>query len=149
MDSISLKEFRDDPLLSSSARLGNGKRNHVSQNSQSKPSKKRSKYGAQRVCIDGIWFDSRLEGARYVELKLESRQGHIVNLRLQKSYELKVNDVLVSRYIADFVYMRDGIEVVEDTKGHKTPEYKIKKSLMKAIYDIDIFETTRDTIRRR
>jgi hypothetical protein len=31
--------------------------------------------------------------------------------------------------------------VVEDTKGMRTPVYRLKKKIMKALYDIDILET--------
>ena len=46
------------------------------------------------------------------------------------------------RYRADFAYtLRDGREVVEDVKGVRTPEYKIKKKLMLWIHGIEIKET--------
>jgi hypothetical protein len=59
------------------------------------------------------------------------------------SYKLEINGILICTYIADLVYWRTGKpkEIVEDVKGVRTPEYKIKKKLMKAIYGIDIFET--------
>ena len=44
-------------------------------------------------------------------------------------------------YVADFVYIEDGKEVVEDSKGKKTREYQIKKKLMLWRYGIEIKET--------
>ncbi len=45
------------------------------------------------------------------------------------------------RYIADFVYYRDGKRVVEDCKGVKTAEYKLKKKLMAYVNHINIEES--------
>ena len=50
----------------------------------------------------------------------------------------------ICAYIADFRYKRedkDGVwhEIVEDAKGVETPEFKLKKKLMKACLDIEIF----------
>jgi hypothetical protein len=48
------------------------------------------------------------------------------------------------RYIADFVYIRDGRQVVEDAKSphlRKDPVYRLKKHLMKSVHGIDIVET--------
>lgn len=45
------------------------------------------------------------------------------------------------KYIADFVYRQDGKTIVEDCKGMRTPEYKIKRKLMLWRYNIKILET--------
>jgi hypothetical protein len=75
------------------------------------------------------------------------RFGEARNLRLQVPYKLEVNGSLICKYIADFVYeerQRDGSwrEHVEDVKGFKTPEYKLKAKLMKAVHGIIVRETT-------
>lgn len=44
-------------------------------------------------------------------------------------------------YVADFVYIENGKTVVEDAKGVKTPEYRIKRKLMLERYGIKIKET--------
>jgi hypothetical protein len=104
------------------------------------PKKKKSKYNAIKVKIDGIVFDSQLEGNRYIELKQLLSLGVIEDLETHKKYPLVVNGIEITTYEADFVYKKDGKEIVEDTKGFLTKEYKIKKKLMKAIYDKDIVE---------
>ena len=38
---------------------------------------KRSKYGAKRMCVDGMWFDSIAEGKFYGTLQLRKRAGEI------------------------------------------------------------------------
>lgn len=108
--------------------------------SRGSKAKKTSKYNAKKVRIDGILFDSKLEGNRYLELKQLLSLGVISDLETHKKYPLIVNGLEVTTYEADFVYKKDGTEVVEDTKGFLTKEYKIKKKLMKAIYDKDIIE---------
>ena len=45
------------------------------------------------------------------------------------------------RYVADFVYLENGIEVVEDCKGVRTKEYVIKRKLMLFLKGIRIRET--------
>ena len=40
--------------------------------------KKGNKYNAKRTEVDGIWFDSKLEAERYIELKLLQAQREVV-----------------------------------------------------------------------
>lgn len=103
---------------------------------------KRSKYGNRRTIVDGITFDSAREAQRYGELKLLQRVGVVEDLQLQKRYALHVNGILIGTYVADFAYRstRDDAFVVEDAKGVRTRDYKLKKKLMKAIYGVDIVE---------
>lgn len=100
-----------------------------------------SKYHARRTQIDGIFFDSMGEASRYQELRLNEHAGQISNLRCHVKYALDVNRVRVGYYEADFVYVENGKEIVEDFKGVRTPVYRLKKKMMKAIYGIEIFET--------
>lgn len=103
----------------------------------------RQKYGAKPTTVDGIRFASRLEAARYGELKLMERAGMIRELVTQKRYPLVVGGVLVATYVADFVYVdAQGQTVVEDTKSPptQTAEYRIKRRLMLALHCITISE---------
>lgn len=107
----------------------------------------RSKYGNKKVATaDGV-FDSQKEYKRWVQLKLMERAGIIQNLTRQQTFELIPKQraggktIRACNYIADFVYIQDGKTIVEDTKGVKTKEYKIKKKLMLWRYGIDIKET--------
>ncbi len=118
-----------------------------------------SKYKARKTCIDGIWFDSKKESQRYVYLRDAQKRGDIRNLRMQVKYTLipaqyetdrigrmagKIRGRLLERevsYIADFVYIdENGVEVVEDVKGMRTPSYKIKRKLMLYMHGIRITE---------
>lgn len=102
----------------------------------------RAKYGNKKVSIDGKKFDSKAEGARYVELKRLQEGGVISGLKTQEAFALPVNGALICKYLADFVYVDvDGNRVVEDVKGGPvTPVYTLKKKLMKAIHGIEIQE---------
>lgn len=104
-------------------------------------------------------FDSRKEFNRWRELQILEAAGRIENLRRQVPFELipeqRELDVLGPRggrkpgkliersckYIADFVYRQDGKTIVEDCKGMRTPEYKIKRKLMLWRHGIRILET--------
>lgn len=107
----------------------------------------RSKYGAKKATVNGITFDSKKEANRYMELALLERGGKISNLERQVKFELipsqRMDGKVVERachYVADFVYIENGTKVVEDAKGFKTPEYKIKKKLMLWVHSIRIKE---------
>ena len=102
-----------------------------------------SKYNAVATEVEGIKFHSKREATRYQELKLMERAGEIKDLQLQVKYSLDVNGVHIANYFSDFNYWdyRFCQVIVEDTKGVKTGVYSLKKKLMKACHDIDIFET--------
>lgn len=102
---------------------------------------RRGKYGNKKTEVDGRMFDSKREANRYGELKLLEKDGQIINLQCQRTYRLEVNGILVCKYIADFVYGEGGKLVVEDTKGHRTREYILKKKLMRAVHGIEIRES--------
>ena len=104
---------------------------------------KNNKYGARKTTFMGIKFDSKWEGERYLYLKSLERAGTIRDLELQVRFNLMVNDQKICAYIADFCYERedkDGVwhYIVDDAKGVETPEFKLKKKLMKACLGIDI-----------
>lgn len=123
--------------------------------------KKKSKYNNVKTIVDGIPFDSIKEANRYRELKLLKQKGEIARLELQPVYKLIINNVLICKYKADFRYLQrkepelyagnplsknktvyNSVSlVIEDVKGMKTPVYRLKKKLMKAIYNIEIKET--------
>jgi hypothetical protein len=95
------------------------------------------KYGAKRTEVDGIKFMSQSEANRYVELKLLERSGQIQNLSLQPRFTLQEGFLNVDtlekerkiEYVADFMYTENNETIVEDVKGMKTADYKIKRKL--------------------
>jgi hypothetical protein len=96
-----------------------------------------SKYKAKKTEIDGITFDSKSEARRYEELKLLQRGGAIKHLSLQPRFMLQEGFVNIHtgkkeraiEYVADFMYLEGGKVIVEDVKGMKTTDYKIKRKL--------------------
>ena len=106
---------------------------------QAKP--KPAKYRNKPQVVDGERFDSKKEAQRWHELQLEWRAGRISRPRRQVAFSLSVNGEHVGKYVADFVYVRDGERVVEDTKGARTELYRLKRKLMLACHGILVLET--------
>lgn len=100
-----------------------------------------SKYGSRKTEVDGYIFDSKMEAARYNDLKLLERSGEIKSLIVHPVIPLVVNGKRIGRYIADFSYYQDDKKIVEDVKGARTAVYMLKKRLVNAIYGIEILET--------
>lgn len=121
-----------------------------------------NKYHNRKVTTsDGIQHDSQKEARRWCELRLLERAGKITDLQRQVEFELipaqyesyeryskkggKLADGmrLAERkcsYVADFVYIENGVKVVEDTKGVKTKDYIIKRKLMLYVHHVRIKE---------
>jgi hypothetical protein len=108
-----------------------------------------NKFGNKKTVVDGITFDSKKEAKRYQELKLLERAKIIRNLMLQQvfelipSVELNGRKTQPMRYVADFTYFddsKDGEFIVEDVKGFRTKEYKMKRHLMKWKHNIEVLE---------
>ena len=120
-----------------------------------------SKYKSRKTVVDGIAFDSAKEARRWKELQILERAGQIQDLERQVKFilipaqyetvkrynkdgkRLKDWRRIAERecaYIADFMYRENGVRVVEDTKGFKTPDYIIKRKLMLFIHGIRVRE---------
>ena len=118
----------------------------------------KNKYKNKKVHTPDGDFDSMREFKRWNVLKKAEESGDIQELRRQVPFELiphqeletprtrkgKSHTVqkteLAVKYFADFTYKVDGKLVVEDTKGVRTPEYVIKRKLMKWVHGIEIVE---------
>lgn len=102
--------------------------------------KKKTKYGNKKTIYDEITFDSIVEKDRYILLRKKEEEGKIQGLKLQKRYLLqeafkyKGKSIRAIHYIADFYYIEDEEEVVEDVKGVLTEVFKIKQKMFKYIY---------------
>lgn len=107
----------------------------------------RSKYRSRKVKRDGMIFDSIKECKRFCELSQLEKAGAVTDLRRQVAFTLlpsqRIDGKVVERpvkYIADFVYEKDGAKVVEDTKGFKTTDYILKRKMMLYFHGIKIKE---------
>ena len=97
-----------------------------------------SKYNAKKVTYNNLQFDSKFELTFFIYLQELLKQGKISNLERQKSYELLprqtdskgkflYHPVL---YKSDFEYDDvQGVHHTVDTKGFKTPDFRIKQKL--------------------
>ncbi len=99
-----------------------------------------NKFGNKAVWIDNHRFPSVLEGNRYLVLKDAAARGEINELEIQIDFVLEHNGVHICKYIADFRYRKGDQTVIEDTKGKRTDEYRIKANLMLALLGIKIRE---------
>lgn len=108
-------------------------------------------FGTKKVEFEGITFDSAYERDRYRVLREAQKRGHISDLRLQVVFtvipkqtelvevKLKTKTKIVEKfcehpvtYSADFVYVKDGKEIIEDQKGGwLTEDYVLKRKMMR------------------
>lgn len=110
------------------------------------------KYHAKQKTVDGIVFPSTKQANRYLELKLLERAGEIQNLKtdethkadltfeLQPKFRTKTGlAIRAIKYIGDFRYTENGIDIVEDAKGFKTKIFRLKYKMMLYLYpDIEL-----------
>lgn len=96
----------------------------------------RSKYGAKKIVVDGIKFDSKDEAAYYQYLLKQKAQGKILNFELQPKYELQPSfkkngkTYRAITYAPDFlIYHLDGSEELIDVKGMSTQQGEMRKKL--------------------
>jgi len=110
----------------------------------------KSKYKNKKTVINGLKFDSKKEGMRYLDLLEKLNLGQISGLELQPQFELQPKykkdgkTIRALVYKADFAYYdKDGNYIVEDVKGSKyclTDHYKIKKKIFEYKYPYKIKE---------
>jgi hypothetical protein len=104
-----------------------------------------SKYKNTRCEANGIKFDSKAERLRYMELARLERLGVIRALELQPrftlldKFESNGTKYRAITYVADFRYLTDNKDVVEDVKGVETKEYLLKRKLFLSQRDLDVF----------
>ena len=125
------------------------------------------KYKNKKVCVNGLYFDSKKEAKRFMQLLEKQQNGEISSLQTQvkyvlipsqyESYErygkkgqkLKDGRKMVEReyaYIAEFVYIDNasGETVVEDVKGYRRDGayniFTIKRKLMLYLKGIKVNE---------
>lgn len=100
-----------------------------------------NKYGAKKVIVDEIQFDSVLESRYYKELKSLQENDKILFFRIQPRYMLQdpfEKDGKKYRqidYIADFeIHHKDGSIETVDVKGFETEAFLLKKKLFENKY---------------
>lgn len=107
-----------------------------------------SKYRNKPTVVDGIRWASKKQALRYRELRMLESIGMIRNLKWEQTFALKVRDILICKYRADFVYeeLVDSAwyEIVEDVEGQRDGNpyrlFKIKAALMLGLLNIVVRE---------
>ena len=112
--------------------------------SNGKVAQNRSKYKNRKVERGGVRYDSAKEAKRAFDLELKQRAGEVSELKRQVKFILQESFKIPSKktkqgfetikeiaYIADFTYFMGGQFYIEDVKGYKTPEYKIKAKMLR------------------
>lgn len=95
---------------------------------------------AKQFKIVGYRCGSKFEAERIRDLILEQKVGTISDLTLQRAFPLSypspTGPIVLGNYIADAVYLRNGVMVVEDVKGMpgRTQLYAWKKKHWEAQY---------------
>lgn len=96
----------------------------------------RSKYGAKKIVIDGITFDSKDEGKYYLYLKELKAKDKILNFERQPKYELQPSFKKYGKthraitYAPDFlIYHLDGSEELIDVKGTETQQGNMRRKM--------------------
>lgn len=97
------------------------------------------KYKNEPVVIDGMRFDSKLEGRRYEELKALQRVGKIRYFLRQVPFHLPGN----LRFVVDFQIhwgsgLFDGGVTYEDAHGADTRIKTMKLKQVKALYGVEV-----------
>lgn len=102
----------------------------------------RSKYGAKRTELDGIWFASKAESQEYARLKQRQMAHEIYGLKLQPEFPVVIGGKTICRYRADFEFYDRPTNKrhILDVKGVRTAVYRLKKKLVEALYSIEIEE---------
>ncbi|HLO11515.1 MAG TPA: DUF1064 domain-containing protein [Pseudoneobacillus sp.] len=104
-----------------------------------------SKFGAKKVTIDGIKFDSKMEADYYLVLLKSKELGLIKDFELQPKFELQESFRKRGKlfrkieYRADFKVISNNDEVViVDVKGFETTDFKIKRKLFEKKYPYEL-----------
>lgn len=109
----------------------------------------RNKYRNVKTVVDGIEFSSKKEALYYMHYSVLEKLGDIKDLKLQPRFNFPINGENVRyveskremAYVADFSFIdNENVYRVVDAKGFKTPDYKIKRALMKAVHGIEVEE---------
>jgi hypothetical protein len=95
-----------------------------------------NKFGARKVTVDGVTYDSAGEAALANEIALMIRAGELLYAQRQVSvplFGLHGHEICVHRL--DFVVtLPSGAVEVWEFKGFETPEWKLKRKLFESCY---------------
>lgn len=118
------------------------------------PAESTSKYRNVKCEWQGELFDSKHEMEDWILLKAREAAREISDLLRQQEFPLycpvyvngengrtQIGNTQVCSYIADFTYLEHGQRIVQDSKGHRTREYLLKRKWLERQEGIVIRET--------
>lgn len=113
------------------------------------PTPKPSKYRNVKCEWQGEKFDSKHELEDWLLLKAREELGEISELRRQVPFPLYCPvrrsaasaNMQVSEYRADFVFVENGNQIIQDSKGKRTKEYLLKRKWLALQEGIEIRES--------
>lgn len=119
--------------------------------SSAPPPEKKPKYrNNAKATVGDQRFDSEREARDWVVLRDREQRGEISNLQRQVTFTLYApclageqhgQNIEVCTYTPDFVYIEDGRKVVQDSKGVRTREYRMKRRWLEIQEGIVVRET--------
>lgn len=98
---------------------------------------------SKSIIVDGYKFDSLAEERRYQELMLLFKAGDITHPEVHPRFILfptfknkAGKTVRGAHYTADFMYMENGVIIVEDVKtaASRTQAYQLRQRLFQHLY---------------
>jgi hypothetical protein len=97
---------------------------------------RKSKFNAKMREYNGVMYHSIREAKYAEQLDWQVKGGAIKNWERQVKLDLKVNGVLICRYVVDFkvINKMGGVELHE-VKGFETADWKLKWKLLEALRD--------------
>ncbi len=105
-------------------------------------SRSKSKYRNKRTANgDGTFSDSKKEARIDADMMSLKKNRDVVRVERKERFPIVLNGIKICVYEADWtVYYKNGTKEVFDAKGVLTPVYKLKKKLMRALFNIEIKE---------
>lgn len=103
--------------------------------------RRRNKFNAVKVTVDGETFDSKREAELYHQFEMLERAGAISELIRQPKFDLIVDGIKIASYRADWSYIEKGARHVVDVKSEATAkkrDFVIIRKLMRACHGIEV-----------
>jgi hypothetical protein len=95
----------------------------------------KGKYNAMRCFYNGVYYDSTFEANYAMQPDWRKKAKDIRDWDRQYSVRIEIGGEHILTTRVDFrVHENDGSYTLVETKGFETPDYKIKKKLIEAVW---------------
>jgi hypothetical protein len=97
--------------------------------------RKGNKYGAVSSIYNGILYDSKKEAGYAAELNLRLKAGDIKDWERQFKISFDGPGGHICNHYVDFkIYHKDGSVELVEIKGFQTPEWRLKRNMIDALF---------------